>query len=72
MTNISDVGIRFENVPDVYVIYISKSDFLHTGLTICHVDSVIRENRNAGRSLDESIDNAIDACTRRHMLEEFF
>lgn len=44
-TNISDVGIRFENVPDVYVIYISKSDFLHTGLTICHDDSVIRETK---------------------------
>ena len=44
-TNISDVGIRFENVPDVYVIYISKSDFLNTGLTICHVDSVIRETK---------------------------
>ena len=44
-TNIVDVGSRFENVPDVYVIYISKSDFLHTGLTICHVDNVIRETK---------------------------
>ncbi len=41
--NISDLGIKYENIPDVCVIYISQRDFFKEGKVIYHVDSVIRE-----------------------------
>ena len=50
--NISDVGIKFKDVPNVYVIYISKSDIFHGGLTLYHVDSVIRET---GTIIDDGL-----------------
>ncbi len=42
-TYITDKGIKFEQVPDAYVIYISKNDFFEEGKTIYHVDRVLRE-----------------------------
>lgn len=42
-TNIADPGIKFENVPDVCVIFISKFDLFKGNLPLYHVDRVIRE-----------------------------
>ncbi len=41
--NITDTGVKFEKVPDVCAIYITKNDFLKKGKTTYHVDRVIRE-----------------------------
>lgn len=39
----SDAGTKFEDIKDVYVVYISEFDFLKGGKTIYHIDKVIRE-----------------------------
>lgn len=40
----SNAGDHYENVLDVYIVYISQSDILHGEKTIYHIDKVIREN----------------------------
>lgn len=42
-TNISDPGIRFEKVPDVCVIFISKFDMFESNFALYHIDRVVRE-----------------------------
>jgi predicted transposase/invertase (TIGR01784 family) len=42
-TNVSDPGIKFENVPDVTVVFISKFDIFDGNLPLYHVDRVVRE-----------------------------
>jgi hypothetical protein len=44
-TNITDPGIRFEKVPDVCVVFISKFDIFEGNLPLYHVDRVVRETR---------------------------
>ena len=39
----SHPGDKFENVVDVYIVYISEFDFLGKGKTTYHIDKVIRE-----------------------------
>lgn len=41
--NITDPGSKFENIPTVCVIYITRNDFLKKGKTVYHVDRIIRE-----------------------------
>lgn len=41
--NITNTGSKFKQVPDVCVIFISKSDIFKGNLSLYHVDSVIRE-----------------------------
>ncbi len=41
--NITSTGAHFEDVPDIYVIYISKFDLFQAGRTIYHVEPVIQE-----------------------------
>ena len=48
----SNVNDRFEDVLELYIIYISETDFLHGGLTIYHVDKTIREN---GTLIDDGL-----------------
>ena len=40
----SEPGQHFENVLDLYIVYISEFDFLKGGLTTYHVDKTVREN----------------------------
>ena len=40
----SEQGERFDDVLELYIIYISEFDFLRGGLTTYHVDKTIREN----------------------------
>ena len=42
-TNIAETGKKFEFIPDVCIIFISKFDIFKDGLPIYHVDKVIRE-----------------------------
>ena len=39
----SNPGDRFENVLELYIVYISEFDFLKKGKTIYHIDKVLRE-----------------------------
>jgi len=39
----SEAGIEFEDLPDLYIIYISEFDYLKEGKTTYHIDKVIRE-----------------------------
>ena len=40
----AEKGIRFKDLPDVCVVYITEHDFLHGGRTVYHVDKILREN----------------------------
>lgn len=44
-TNITDPGLRFEKIPDVCVIYISKFDIFDGDVSLYHVDRVVRETK---------------------------
>lgn len=48
----SDPGERFENITELYIVYISEFDVLKGGLTIYHIDKTIREN---GRVVDDGL-----------------
>lgn len=41
--NITDPGTKFEKIPDVIVIFISKFDMFKAGKTVYHIDRTIRE-----------------------------
>ena len=51
--NVSDTGSRFENVPDVCVVFISRFDIFHGDRAVYHVDSIIRET---GERLDDGME----------------
>ena len=42
-TNVSQTGKRFEFIPDVCIVFISKFDIFDGGLPLYHVDKVVRE-----------------------------
>lgn len=42
--NVAEPGIKFEHIPDVYIIFISRFDMFRAGKTTYHMDYVIREN----------------------------
>ena len=48
----SGPGERFEDILELYIIYISEFDFLKGGLTTYHIDKVIREN---GEVVDDGL-----------------
>lgn len=53
-TNISDPGIKFENVPDVCIVFISKFDIFEGNLPLYHVDRIVRETGKViGNGLEE-------------------
>jgi hypothetical protein len=52
-TNISDPGIKFEKVPDVTVVFISKFDMFDGNLPLYHVDRVVRET---GKTVDNGFE----------------
>ena len=51
-TNISDPGIRFEKVPDVCMIFISKFDIFEGNFALYHIDRVVRET---GKVVDNGL-----------------
>ncbi len=53
-TNTTDPGARFQNVPDICTVLISRFDIFDGGLPLYHVDRVIRENgRTVANGLEE-------------------
>ena len=42
-TNVSQTGKRFEFIPDVCIVFISKFDIFDSGLPLYHIDKVVRE-----------------------------
>ena len=42
-TNITDPGTKFEQVPDVCIIFISKFDLFQSSRSLYHVDRIVRE-----------------------------
>lgn len=44
-TCVTEKGIKFGQVPDAYVIYISRNDFFGKGKTRYHVDRILRETK---------------------------
>ena len=42
--NITEPGTRFEKVPDVYVIFISRFDLFQAGKTTYHLENILLEN----------------------------
>lgn len=50
--NESNTGSSFEDIKDVYIVYISEFDFLKGGKTIYHIDKVIRET---GAEVDDGL-----------------
>ena len=51
-SKILEPGERYENVTDVYIVYISEHDFLEGKKTIYHVDKVLRET---GTVIDDGL-----------------
>lgn len=52
-TNVADPGVRFEYVPDVCVMFISKFDIFDGNLPLYHVDRIVRET---GKVLNNGFD----------------
>ncbi|MCM1283278.1 MAG: Rpn family recombination-promoting nuclease/putative transposase [Muribaculaceae bacterium] len=48
-TNLTDPGEKFENIPDVCVVFISRFDIFNSGHSLYHVDRIIRET---GKTVD--------------------
>ncbi|MCM1219617.1 MAG: Rpn family recombination-promoting nuclease/putative transposase [Lachnospiraceae bacterium] len=46
-TTFTEKGIKYEELPDTYMVFISKFDIFAKGRTIYHVDRVIRETGDA-------------------------
>ena len=46
-TNITDTGTKFELVPDVCIVFISKFDIFKGNLPLYHVDRIVRETGEA-------------------------
>jgi predicted transposase/invertase (TIGR01784 family) len=44
-TNITDPGVKFEKVPDVCVVFISKFDIFEGNQPLYHIDRVVRETQ---------------------------
>jgi hypothetical protein len=44
-TNIADPGVKFEKVPDVCVVFISKFDIFEGNLPLYHIDRIVRETQ---------------------------
>lgn len=51
-TNITDPGTKFEDIPDVCIIFISKFDIFKGGFPVYHVDKVVRET---GEIIDDGL-----------------
>lgn len=45
-TYVTEKGIKFHEIPNVYVIFISKFDYFKKNKTIYHVDRVLRETQD--------------------------
>lgn len=51
-TYVTEKGIRFKDIPEVYVIYLAKFDVFRGNCTVYHIDRVVRET---GKVVDNGI-----------------
>ena len=51
-TNIAKTGKKFEFIPDVCIVFISKFDIFDSGLPLYHIDKVVRET---GQVIDDGL-----------------
>lgn len=74
--NITTSGSRFENVPDVIGIFISKFDMFQAGKTVYHIDRVIRETGEVQDNglqeiyVNTKIDDGTDIAKLMHIFTE--
>lgn len=48
----TEIGEKFENIPEIYIIYISEFDFLKECKTIYHIEKIIKET---GTLVDDGV-----------------
>ena len=80
----SQAGTGFKDIPDVYVVYISESDFIGEGHTIYHVNKIIAETGQlvedgtkeiyVNATVDDGTDiaNLMSCFTRREVVNSKF
>lgn len=73
-TNITDPGTKFEQVPDVCIIFISKFDLFQSNRSLYHVDRIVRETgKKVENGFEELYVNAKgkDGSTLSELMEVF-
>lgn len=73
-TVFTEKGIKYKELPDVYMVFISKFDMFEKGRTIYHIDRVIRETGDVvGNGVHEVyVNTAVKDGTRIAELMQFF
>lgn len=61
-TNVTDAGVKFEKVPDVCVVFISKFDVFNSGHVVYNIDRVVRQTGEVVNNGFEEI--YVSACVR--------
>ena len=46
-TYVTEKGVKFEDIPDVYVVFITQFDYFQKNKTIYHIDRILRETGEA-------------------------
>lgn len=61
-TNITDTGLKFEKIPDVCVVFISKFDAFNSGHALYNIDRIVRQTGEVVNNGFEEI--YVSACVR--------
>lgn len=61
-TNITDTGLKFENVPDVCIVFISKFDVFNSGYSLYNIDRIVRQTGEVVNNGFEEI--YVSACVK--------
>lgn len=61
-TNVTDAGVKFEKVPDVCVVFISKFDVFNSSHVVYNIDRVVRQTGEVVNNGFEEI--YVSACVR--------
>ena len=62
-TNITDTGSKFENVPDVCIVFISKFDVFNSGYSLYNIDKIVRQTGEVVNNGFEEI--YVSACVKK-------
>lgn len=62
-TNIIDTGLKFENVPDVCIVFISKFDVFNSGYSLYNIDKIVRQTGEVVNNGFEEI--YVSACVKK-------
>lgn len=61
-TNITDTSSKFENVPDVCIVFISKFDVFNSGYSLYNIDRIVRQTGEVVNNGFEEI--YVSACVK--------